>query len=356
MSQRRHTAALQPARDPFGEQTAMAWRMRLQLLGGKFQFAGESQALLRLLEHCYGGLPPPRRRLLPAAPAFRIMLRSSAHRPSRRSARLPPLTMRSGPASLLCAVMDAGNFSVVSPAERTGLIVVSPDLLSSPEACYQLLEFAVFTLAARTQGLVPLHAACVGRAGRGLLLMGSSGAGKSTVALHCLLQGLEFLAEDEVLVRPEQLLATGASNFLHLRPDSLRLLDDQTLLALARKSPLIQRRNGARKLELNLRLLGRRLARSPLAIDGIVFLSDRKAGSCATVLPLPGRELLARLAATQPRAAHLPSWRTFRQQLAGIQGFELRRGTHPAESALALRHILELGRRTNLSAGPGRGD
>jgi serine kinase of HPr protein (carbohydrate metabolism regulator) len=55
---------------------------------------------------------------------------------------------------------------------------------------YELIEFAVFTLAQRVQGLVPLHAACVGRAGRGLLLMGGSGAGKSTLALHCLARRL----------------------------------------------------------------------------------------------------------------------------------------------------------------------
>jgi hypothetical protein len=362
MSQSRHTAALEPARDPFGEQTPMAWHLRLQLLGGRFQFTGESQPLLRLLEHVYGGLPAPRRRLLAAAPAFRIMLRSSSQGRAQRSARRPRLTTLSGPAALLCAVMDAGNFSVVSPAERSGLVVLSPhQLSSSARACHQLLEFAVFSLAARAQGLLPLHAACVGRAGRGLLLMGSSGAGKSTVALHCLLQGLEFLSEDAVLVRPEQLLATGASNFLHLRRDSLRLLDDQALLALVRKSPLTQHYSGARnsgtqKFELNLRPLGRRLAGSPLAIDGIVFLSDRKAGACATVLPLPARELLARLAAAQPHATQLPAWRTFRQQLEGVQGFELRRGTHPAESAVALRHILELGRQKNFALGPGRED
>jgi hypothetical protein len=51
-------------------------------------------------------------------------------------------------------------------------------------ARYELIEFAVFTLAARAQGLVPLHAACVGEEGRGLLLMGESGAGKSTASLH----------------------------------------------------------------------------------------------------------------------------------------------------------------------------
>ena len=58
----------------------------------------------------------------------------------------------------------------------------------SVAARYEMLEFAVFTLASRVQGVVPLHAACIGRRGRGLLLMGDSGAGKSTAALLGLAQ------------------------------------------------------------------------------------------------------------------------------------------------------------------------
>ncbi len=89
---------------------------------------------------------------------------------------------------------------------------------------YELIEFAVFTLAARVQRLVSLHAACVGTGGKGVLLMGPSGAGKSTVALQCLLNGFDFLSEDSVFVAPRSMKATGIANFLHTRADSLRWL------------------------------------------------------------------------------------------------------------------------------------
>ena len=88
----------------------------------------------------------------------------------------------------------------------------SPGLLDWPyHARYELLEFAVFTLAYRGAGLIPIHAACVGRAGRGLLLVGASGTGKSTLATLSALRGLEFLTEDAAFVRPRDLLATGAT-------------------------------------------------------------------------------------------------------------------------------------------------
>src|SRR5205807_7043764 len=109
--------------------------------------------------------------------------------------------------------------------QRSALVVVSQDMLEFPyHVRYEMLEFAVYVLASRMQGLVPLHAACVGRGGQGILLLGPSGSGKSTVSLQCLLEGLDFLAEDSVLVKPDGLLATGVASFLHVRPDSLQFV------------------------------------------------------------------------------------------------------------------------------------
>jgi hypothetical protein len=319
----------------------MPWQTRIPLLGGQFQFESNSRELLALVNTAYAGLP--RHRLSSSRTPFRIQLRLEPRAATSKRAVTPPaIKTLSGPSGLVCAIMDAANFAILSPAERTGLIVVSPDMLAFPyHLRYELIEFAVFTLATRALGLVPLHAACVARAGRGLLIMGASGAGKSTLALLCLLQGLHFLSEDAVFVKPDQLLASGVSNFLHVRADSLRLLDDPSMAARVRKSPVIFRRSGVRKFEVDLRRLGRRLAAPPVRIEGIVFLSSRMAAASATVLPLSPRQLLARLRAAQPYAAQLPSWKVFRKQLAGIKGFELRRGRHAAESAVALRHILE---------------
>jgi len=328
----------------------MLWRARMALLGGRFHFESDSRQLLCMVETAYAGLP--RHLFARDAAPFRIRLRLADRNPSRSRATLepPPLTTLSGPSGLLCGIMDAANFTLLSPHERAGLVVVSPGMLASRyHARYELLEFSVFTLACRAQGLVSLHAACVGHAGRGLLLMGASGTGKSTLALHCLLQGMDFLSEDAVFVRPDRLLATAVPNFLYVRRDSLRALDNAAIEARIRKSPVIRRRSGVAKFEVDLRRLGCRLAATPLAIEGVVFLATRRAGSSATVLPLSSRELIARLRAAQPYATQLPSWKAFRHSVKGIRGFELQRGQHPAESAVALRHILEQARRASPS-------
>lgn len=96
---------------------------------------------------------------------------------------------------------------MLSVPQRHAMLVVSEDMLAHAyHLRYELIEFAVFLLAARGIGLVPLHGACVGQRGRSVLLLGASGAGKSTLALHSLLHGLEVLSEDGVFVAPDSCL------------------------------------------------------------------------------------------------------------------------------------------------------
>jgi hypothetical protein len=205
---------------------------------------------------------------------------------------------------------------------------------------YELIEFAVFTLAARAQRLVPLHAACVGRGDRGILLVGPSGSGKSTVALHCLLNGLDFLSEDSVFVAPNTMLATGVANFLHVRTDSLDWLGRSRVAAAIRKSPVIRRRSGIEKFEVNLRGDGFRLAKSPLRIVGTVVLSPESAGHRSLLKPIATSAVLANLTDNQAYAASQAQWREFSTNMSSINAFELRRGRHPNEAAEALRSLL----------------
>jgi hypothetical protein len=206
---------------------------------------------------------------------------------------------------------------------------------------YELIEFAVFSLASRSQGLVSLHAACVGRAGRGILLVGSSGAGKSTVTLHCVLQGFDILSEDSVFVAPDGMLATGVANYLHIHADSLRWLKSARDRAVITESPVIRRRSGVKKFEVDLRHGGYRLAASPLKIVAIVFLSAQGAAGDPLLKSLSKSDALSRLVITQAYAANQPEWIAFRTSVRPIKTFELRRGRHPMEAVEALKALLE---------------
>lgn len=60
-----------------------------------------------------------------------------------------------------------------------------------------------------------LHCAAIARGGRALLLLGRSGAGKSTAVLAALRAGFEVLADDLIVVRDnDQLTVTGVSRYV----------------------------------------------------------------------------------------------------------------------------------------------
>jgi hypothetical protein len=325
--------------DPFGERVACNLQLQRTVLGGRFRFSSNSQALLQLVEAAYGGLP---QHALPAdAPAFQVELRLVPSRDDT-TGEPPPVRQQAG-AGLLCGIVDACNYVLMDPQGRRALVVASQDRLGHPyHLRYELIEFAVFTLATRGGGLVPLHGACVGRDGRGVLLLGTSGAGKSTLALHSLLGGLEFLAEDAVFVRPDNLLATGVANFLHVQPDAVGLIDDRATRDWLENSPRIRRRSGVEKIEADLRRGVGRLALSALELVGAVFVSREPAAVGASLRrPLAAGEIPARLAADQPYAAGQPGWPAFVRELARRGVHELRRGSHPEASIEELRRLLD---------------
>ena len=325
--------------DPFDERTPTL-RENLQLLGARFQFESNSRQLLHLVESAYAGLP--RHRLPDAGPRLKVRLQLMSGGPQRLRRRLEPprVTMISG-GGFLGGATQGSNFVVMFPKERSALVGISPEMLRFPyHTRYELIEFAVFTLAQRVQRLASLHGACVGRDGRGVLMMGPSGAGKSTVSLQCLLHGLDFLSEDAVFVQPDSLLATGIANFLHVPADSLRWIERHKAAPI-RRSPVIRRRSGVKKFELDLRGGRYRLAASPLQICAVVFLSSQSAGTAPLLRPLSKSMLLARLAEEQAYAANQPEWPIFKRSISRLQAFELRRGAHPSEAAEALRALLD---------------
>src|SRR4051812_11787740 len=207
MTQRRTRDIPDLYADPFAERSTALERGRVELLGCRVDFESNSRQLMRLVRAAYGGLPP--HRLTGEVTQLQIRLIATSGGSVHRRSEPPPLEMLAG-AGLLGGATHPSSFVIVSPQQRSGLVVVPPSVLRFPyHTRYEFIEFALFTLAARVKRLVPLHAACVGREGRGVLLMGESGAGKSTVALLCLLAGFEFLSEDSVFVEPDSLLATG---------------------------------------------------------------------------------------------------------------------------------------------------
>jgi hypothetical protein len=325
-------------RDPFGEAHRHAFRWRTRVLGAKVEFTSNHRQLLRIAQDAFAQVPQ-HRWTQEASRTLRIRLQHLGDRRSPRWASPPKPALSSG-AGLLCAHIDSNNFVIVDPRSASALVQVDDAMLRHRHRLrYELVEFAAIMLATREQGLVGLHAGCVGARGRGILLIGASGAGKSTLTLNAALDGLEFLAEDSVFVHPATLHATGLSAYTHTCDEGLELIGDPDLRRAARRAPRIERHSGVRKREIDLRGGLARLARAPLRIVATVVLSPQPARHARPLVPLTSAQLKRVLRAEQPYAAARSGWQEFERGVLRAGGFRLHRAP-PAHGASALRELL----------------
>jgi ABC-type cobalamin/Fe3+-siderophores transport system ATPase subunit len=238
-------------------------------------------------------------------------------------------------------MMDAANFSIVAPAQHAALVSISSSMLAHPyHARYELLEFATYTLAARAQQLVSMHAGCVGLNGCGVVLIGPSGTGKSTLALHCLSRGLRLLSEDSVFVSPRALSAYGNGAFLHLRTDNVCRPSDGRLDAIYACAATIRRRSGVEKLALDLRRSPELISPGPLDVAAFVFLSKARRSDRRLLQRIDAREVRERLERSQAYAAAQAGWREFLGRGKEVPAFILGRARLPETAARTIAALL----------------
>jgi len=327
-------------RDPFGERIEPCSRVRVNVLGADVSLESSDVALMNLALDAYGGLPGLRvdRDLC----NLHVSMVLNDNDRSWQGHEIPPPPLLSSGGGILCAAIDAGNFAVVDPANARALICVSRALLDHDHiARYELIEFAILTLAARNQSLVPLHGACIGIGDAGCLIVGASGAGKSSLCLLGLQNGMFVLSEDSTFVDPSTMQILGAPNFLHVRAETQELLDPGTLREQLARSPIIERRSGSRKFALNLRDCKNELPSRPLRLTATVFVVPQSADAQSALQPCDPADVLSRLEGEQPYAAGLPEWRDFCRHLSAVPCYELRRTQPPEVAVNQLRALFD---------------
>lgn len=327
------------ADDPFGERIPADFRTQLSVLGCDFAVESTDRTLVNLAVDAFGDLPrykldhPPR--------AFTVSLVLTNHERTWSRGAEPPQPVLSSGNGLLCATMEAGNFAIVDVAMSRALICISAAMLEYPyHARYELIEFAFLTLASRAQSLVPLHAACVGRDESGLLLMGSTGSGKSTLSLHALAGGMQLLSEDSAFVAANSLTITGVPNYVYLQREALNFLQPGQLRQQIQNSPEIRRRSGVQKYQANLREMRGSIAQAPLQLTAIAMLSHHSVTKQPALKPLPSKTFLAELRREQPYASGLSNWGEFECRIADLPTYELRRTEHPDIAVRELQALL----------------
>jgi hypothetical protein len=92
----------------------------------------------------------------------------------------------------------------------------------------------VLPLAAALRGLEPLHASAVSFGGNAVAFLGDSAAGKTSLAVHCVLRGAGFVADDVVAteVRGAQVVAHSGAPLAGIRHAELARIGDAERAAI----------------------------------------------------------------------------------------------------------------------------
>jgi hypothetical protein len=115
-----------------------------------------------------------------------------------------------------------GSHGYADRIQGTAEAEIAHSALESPDVAAGMVEPLVMFLAAGVRRAT-LHAAALSLGDQGLLLTGSAGAGKSTLAYACMRAGFSLVAEDIVVAEEPYAHREvwGDSRYVHLLPDAV---------------------------------------------------------------------------------------------------------------------------------------
>jgi hypothetical protein len=243
-------------------------------LGFSIEVITNSEEVLAGAEESWGGLPW---RFSEQPLQLRIALVED------RSGLCPPVPVFRAQRNLLSIVANSRNFAVCDRDEGFAFAWIDGDAIEHRGYLrYHFLESIALSMLSSSY-VIPLHAACVELAGKGVLLCGNSGAGKSSLAFACARAGWRFISDDaSYLVRKGSgRLVTGNSQKVRLRPSARELfpeLQDFTPTPWTAGKPSI---------EIPTAFLPYLTTESHATVEYIIFL-NRTESSVAELGPFPG--------------------------------------------------------------------
>ena len=243
-------------------------------LGFPVEIATNSSYILEAAEESWGEF----RTAAFSVPPFQLRVGVT----ETESNRCPPYPVCRSHRNLLSVVADADNFSTCDLERRFAFIWLSQTAAEHRSYVrYHFLESAFFVLLASSYA-TPIHAACVSYEGRGFLLCGDSGAGKSSLAYACACAGWAYTTDDSsyLLRGREDNLVVGNAYKIRFRPSAVQLFPE-----LGGRT-LTPRAVGKPSIEIPVGRVADIATVSQCSIDHVVFL-NRQSGDQATVEPFP---------------------------------------------------------------------
>jgi predicted ATPase len=201
--------------------------------------------------------------------------------PSRRKPASPIFRAQ---ANLLTIVADQHNFGCCDLAAGFGFACITKAAVFNADYLrYNYLEAMVYTLL-DTRHLVAMHAACVSLHGCGFLLIGDSGAGKSSFAYACARRGWTYVSDDAscIVRRRSGRSVLGNPQTFRFRPAASNLFPEL--------QGQIKLRNNKPTLEVRTERLENIHTANEAAVNYLVFLNRSEAAAEAPHLAAVSRE------------------------------------------------------------------
>lgn len=150
------------------------------------------------------------------------------------------------------------------------------------------VESIVYLLLWQTH-LASLHAGCVARNGRAVLLCGASGAGKSCLSYACARRGWELITEESsgLLRRSDDRVVLGKPTQMHFRAEAAAILPELKHLLIPTNAP--------GEISIEVRTADLPIQTAFQSRVAAVVLLNRGAGGPARLIPIPPAEACERL-------------------------------------------------------------
>ena len=184
---------------------------------------------------------------------------------------------------------------------------------------YNFLEKTVYLLLGSSV-VTDLHAACVSKNGKGILLCGDSGAGKSTLSYACARAGWTYTSDDTSYLINDSAIprVIGHSHRMRFRPAAKALFPE------LEGRELTPRLEGKPSIEVPSSEFPGLITASEVEVHSIVYL-DRSSSGGATLVPLPEGTATQRIrnelySAGEIRAKH----EKILEALSSVPTYELR--------------------------------
>jgi hypothetical protein len=152
---------------------------------------------------------------------------------------------------------------------------VSAAALRHPHYFSQIFLDAAAACQISTRYVTGIHAACVALQGRGILLCGDSGAGKTSLSYACARAGWEFVADDTsyMILGEDSRAVMGNCHQVRFRPSAAELFPEVA------GAEITDRIFGRPSIEMPTAAMNHVNRRESVRVDFIVFVNRRTPGA-----------------------------------------------------------------------------